>query len=111
MTDPSARLDDPDEHFPYKREHIDALIQENPPAGPAGPDDDSTRLRDYISPAIAEASDLFVQAQAAHLIDQSPESRAAYKAAAETLDEARARHRAYRRPGAGVTVVGIRGAE
>jgi hypothetical protein len=106
--DLSARLDDPAEHFPYKREHVDALIAENPPAGPNGDGDRSASLRDFISPAIAECSDLYIQAQAAWLRMPTSENSASLRAAAEDLEEARARHRANR---AGLNVVAIPGAE
>jgi hypothetical protein len=106
--DRSARLDDPDEHFPYKRDHVDLLIEENPAAGPGGPDDYSATLRDFISPGIAEGSDRYIQAQAAWLVDPSADTQSAYRAAAEDLAAARSRHRANRQ---GMNVVAIPGAE
>lgn len=107
MTHP--RLDDPDDHFPYKAEVVADLIEQDPPAGPRGPDDDSLTARDYISPAIADASEAYVAAQARHLDEQTEESRAAYNTAMETLVAARQRHRA-NRPDT-VTITGFKGAE
>lgn len=103
-----ARLDDPDEHYPYKHEEVSALIAENPPAGPNGPEDDRLRIRDMISQPIADASRDYIDAQAAYLADPSEETKAAYDVARDVLVEARRRHRADRE---GMAVIGFRGAE
>lgn len=104
-----ARLADPDEHFPYKHEAVLALLEENPPAGPEGPDDDRVRVSDMISEAIADGSRDYVEAQAAYLADPNEETRATYEVARDVLVEARKRHRANR--GDGMAVIGFRGAE
>jgi hypothetical protein len=103
------RLDDPDEHYPYKHAEVTALIEENPPAGPGGGTLVDVRIRDYISPAIADASRDYVDAQAAYVADPAEETKAAYEVARDVLIQARQRHRA-NRP-ATPTVVAIRGAE
>jgi hypothetical protein len=104
--DPQVRLADPGEHFPYKHEHVLALIDENPPMGPDGPDDDRLRVEDFISREIADATNAYVEAQAAYLADAGDGTRAAYSAAKEALVAARRAHRV-NRP-AGPVVVGIR---
>lgn len=109
MTDPRARLDDPGEHYPYKHGEVMALIEENPPAGPGGPDDDRVRVRDLISPAIADASAEYIDAQAGYVRDPNEETKAAYEVARDVLVDARRRHRE-NRPAA-PTVTAIRGAE
>lgn len=103
-----ARRDDPDEHYPYKHEAVSALIAENPPAGPNGPDDDRVRVRDMISQPIADASRDYIDAQEAYLADPGEDAKAAYAAARDVLVEARRRHRAERE---GMAVIGYRGAE
>lgn len=105
-----ARLDDPGEHFPYKHEAVSALIAENPPAGPQGPDDDRVVVRDMISQPIADASRNYIEAQAAYLASPGDGTEIAYKAAAEDLVAARQAHRA-NRPADGMAVIGFRGAE
>lgn len=100
------RLRDPDEHYPYKHEHVRELIAENPPAGPDGPDDDRVRVEDYISPEIADATRDYIDAQAAYLEDPGDATRAEYEQAKQGLQAARQAHRANRT--AGPTVVGIR---
>lgn len=104
-----ARLEDPDEHYPYKHDEVSALIEENPPAGPEGPDDDRVRVRDLISQPIADASRDYIAAQAAYLESPDEETKADYDAAAQTLVQARQAHRANR--GEGMAVIGFRGAE
>ena len=106
MTKARDRLNDPDEHFPYKHEHVCALIEENGPAGPDGPDDDRLRVQDYISQDIADATKAYVEAQAAWLSDPGDATQELHQQAARDLVEARRAHRA-NRP-AGPVVVGIR---
>jgi len=101
----AARLTDPGEHFPYKYEVASALIAENPPMGPNGPDDDAVRAEDFMSQPIADATDDYIGAQAAYLADPGDGTAAAYETAKQTLQAARAAHRVNR---GGVTVVGIR---
>jgi len=103
-----GRLADPGEHYPYRHVDVSALIEENPPAGPNGPDDDRVRVRDLTSPAIADASRDYIDAQAGYLRDPGEETRAAYEVARDVLVEARRRHRAER---ASAAVIGFRGAE
>jgi hypothetical protein len=103
MTD---RLNDPADHFPYKAAEAKALLDENPPLGPDGPDDDRVRAEDYLSADIVEASAAYVEAQAAYLSDPGDGTKAAYQGARDKLQAARAAHRA-NRP-AGPVVIGIR---
>jgi hypothetical protein len=104
-----ARLADPAEHYPYRHGEVSALIEANPPAGPAGPDDDRVRVRDLISPAIADASRDYIDSQAAYLEAPGEDTKAAYEVARDVLVAARQRHRAARP--AGPTVTAVRGAE
>lgn len=99
-------LDDPDGHFPYKADEARALVEENPPAGPDGPDDDRVRVEDFLSAGIVAATDAYVQAQADHLRDPGEGTQELLDQAAQDLVAARQAHRA-NRP-AGPTVVGIR---
>ncbi len=94
-----ARLADPDEHFPYKRDVVDAILAEDPPMGPGSPDglegtDDRSRsVSDYMTPDIAAASEAYVEAQAAYVADHSEANRSAYEAARDRLLAARLDHR------------------
>lgn len=88
-----ARLDDPDEHFPYKAEHARALIEENPPAGPDGPDDDSLRVTDVLPLDIAEATEKYVAAQQAYLRKPTAKALAALDKSRDLLTVARKHHR------------------
>lgn len=101
----AGRLNDPDEHFGYQHEQVSALVADNPPMGPDGPDDDSVRAEDYISQDIADATRVYIDAQAAYLGDPGDATRAAYDVARDKLQVARAAHRANR---GSATVVGIR---
>jgi hypothetical protein len=101
----AARLADPLEHFPYKHDDVTSLVAENPPMGPTGPDDDRVRAEDFISQDIADATGVYIEAQAAYLGDPGDATREAYKAAADVLVAARQAHRANRD---GLTVVGVR---
>lgn len=101
-----GRLADPDEHFPYKHADVTALVEENPPAGPDGPDDDRVRVEDFLSQEIADATKRYIDAQQAYLTDPGDGTRADYDAAKDALQKARAQHRA-QRP-IGPVVVGIR---
>lgn len=98
----AARLTDPDEHFPYKLEDVLDLIQEDPPMGggvPGGIDgteDRSFEVADYITAAIAEASEAYIQAQADFLDNPGDETRSAYEAARDRLNAARLDHRTNR---------------
>lgn len=100
-----GRLADEGEHFPYKHAEVTALIGENPPMGPDGPDDDRVRAEDFTSQGIADATRDYIDAQAAYLTNPGDATGGAYMGAAAVLVEARQAHRANR---GGVTVVGIR---
>jgi hypothetical protein len=91
-----ARLNDPDEHFPYKQDVARALLDEDPPAGPNGPDDASRHVSDYISGDIIDATAAYVAAQQAYLEDRSLANRDAYHAARDELVAARLDHRVNR---------------
>jgi hypothetical protein len=101
-----GRLNDPGEHFPYKHDDVTALVEENPPMGPDGPDDDRLRAEDFTSAEIADATRDYVQAQEAYLRDPGDGTAGDYRAAAEALVAARQAHRANRTQGP--TIVGIR---
>lgn len=104
-----ARVADPDGHYPYKLDHVLNLIDQNAPAGPEGPDDDRANLRDFISPAIAQASAAYIEAQARHIGDpNNVEFKSIYETQKAELVEARRRHRANR---VSSTVTAVRGAE
>ena len=104
----TARLADPDEHFPYKHKTVVALLDKQPHMGPGVPDgvdgeaDPSRGIDDYMSRGIADASRDYIDAQATYLADPSEENRAAYDAARDRLVAARLDHRANR--GEGFTV-------
>lgn len=104
----NARLNDPEEHFPYKRQAIDDLLNQAPAMGPGSPNgdtgesDNSRTVADYISADIATASKEYIDAQAAFLSDPSESNRAEYEAARDRLQAARLDHRAKR--GDGFTV-------
>lgn len=103
------RINDPNGHHPYKITAVLDLIEENPAAGPSGPDDDRATIRDFTSPAIARASAAYVEAQAQYATDPAnAELKSIYQTARDTLTEARRRHRANR---TSATVVAVRGAE
>lgn len=95
-----ARLTDPAEHFPYKRDVVDALLAdpEQPmgpgvPGGADGADDASRTIDDYMSPGIAAATDNYIAAQGAYLKQPSGETLAAYNTARDQLQAARLDHR------------------
>jgi hypothetical protein len=100
-----ARLADPGEHFPYKRDVVTALLADNPPMGPGMPgrvDGAADRTReaaDYMSEGIAAASDVYIAAQAAYLADPCDDNKAAYDTARDRLQAARLDHRASRGEG------------
>lgn len=98
-------LHDPAGHFPYKADVARALVDENPPAGPDGPDDDRARVEDFLSHDIVDATDAYVTAQADWLRDQGEATYEVMRQAADDLVAARQAHRANR---AAMTVVGIR---
>lgn len=100
-----GRLADPGEHFPYKHAEVSALVADNPPAGPDGPDDDRVRVEDYMTQEIADATRDYVDAQAAYLAEPGDATLPAYDTAREDLVAARQAHRANR---VAPTVVGIR---
>lgn len=103
------RINDPNGHYPYKITAVLDLIEQNPPAGPSGPDDDRARLRDFTSPAIARTSAAYVDAQARYVQDPAnAEFKSIYQTARDELIAARQRHRANRST---MTVVAVRGAE
>lgn len=103
-----ARLADPEEHFPYKRQAVDDLLNRATPMGPGSPNGDpgdndrSRTVADYITADIANATGEYVKAQAAYLEDPSDDNRAEYDAARDRLQAARLDHRANR--GEGFTV-------
>ena len=99
-----GRLNDPGEHFPYKREAVAAVLEENPPAGPRGEDDDSLRASDFMTTRIADASAAYVEAQAAYLKDPGDGTLANYREAADDLVAARRAQR--RKRGGGMAISG-----
>lgn len=101
-----GRLADDGEHFPYKHDDVTALVAENSPMGPEGPDDDRLRAEDYMSQEIADASAAYVQAQRVYLENPGDGTKAEYEAAKLSLADARKAHRANR--GNQLNVVGIR---
>lgn len=101
----TARLNDPNEHFPYKKADALAVLRDNAPAGPEGPDDDRATARDFISEDIIEATDAYITAQAEWLKDPSETTRANYVSRAALLVEARKAHRSNRPNGSTVTAV------
>jgi hypothetical protein len=98
----AARLRDPGEHFPYKRDAVEALLAEDPPMGPGitggheGVDDRSREVADYTSPGIAAATDDYITAQEAYLRSPSDDTKSEYDAARDRLQAARLDHRANR---------------
>lgn len=109
MTNARDRINDPDGHYPYKITAVLDLIEQNPPAGPSGPDDARAEVRDFTSVAIAEASAAYVNAQARYVENPAdPEFKSIYQTARDTLIAARQRHRANR---TSMTVVAVKGAE
>lgn len=88
-----ARLNDPDEHFPYKLDHVRSLVEGNGPMGPDGPSDDRVTAEDFMSDRIALASNDMVEAQAAVLREPNARTRSAYDAAVDDLVAARRSHR------------------
>jgi hypothetical protein len=100
----ASRLADPLEHFPYKHDDVCALVDENPPMGPEGADDDRFRAEDYTSRAIADATRDYIAAQAAYLEDPGDAAKAEYERTRDVLQAARLDHRSNRR---GVTVGGV----
>lgn len=104
-----TRLNNVDEHYPYKGDAARALLDENPPAGPAGANDARLTASDFISHPIIDASEAYVEAQAAHVANPGDvDAQAAYAAAAEELIAARQRHRANR---TSMAIIGFKGAE
>lgn len=99
-------LADPAGHFPYKQAAALALVEENPPAGPDGPDDDRVRVEDFLTTDLIEATDAYVSAQEDYYRDPGEGTLDLMNQAAADLVAARQKHRA-NRP-AGPTVVGIR---
>lgn len=100
-----ARLNDPDEHFPYKHDTVTGLLAADPAMGPGvpdridGADDNSRTFADYMSQGIADASRDYIDAQAAYLQDPSEDTRVGYEAARDRLVAARLDHRAARDEG------------
>lgn len=104
---PLAHLvEDEASHFPYKLDTALAVVAEDAPAGPGGPDDDRARTGDFLDEAIARASRDYIEAQAAHFTTGDADTFDAMQAAAERLVEARRVHRVGR--GDGPTVTAIR---
>jgi hypothetical protein len=100
----AGRLADPGEHFPYKHDQVTALLEENPPAGPKGKDDDSLRVSDFMSVRIADATKAYVRAQEAYLRDPGDATLADYQEATDDLVAARRAHR--RRRGGEMAISG-----
>lgn len=104
----NARLNDPEEHFPYKRQAVDDLLNQAKPMGPGSPNgddgqnDNSRTVADYISADIANATQEYIDAQAAFLEDPNEDTKGEYDAARDRLQAARLDHRANR--GEGFTV-------
>jgi hypothetical protein len=88
-----ARLADPDDHFPYRHATVRALLDADVPLGPAGPDDRRVTAADVTSPRIADASQAYVEAQAAYLAAPDRGTRSALDAAGDDLIAARRSHR------------------
>jgi hypothetical protein len=95
-----ARLNDPDEHFPYKHDVVtellgdpDAPMGPGVPEGAEGADDDSRTVADYMSQGIADASAAYIDAQAAWLENPTDENAGDYRAARDELVAARLDHR------------------
>lgn len=100
-----GRLNDPGEHFPYKHAEVSALIAENPAYGPEGPDDDRVRVEDFITQDIADATQLYIDAQADYLEHPGDGTKAEYVSAKDRLVAARQAHRSNR---TAPVIVGIR---
>jgi hypothetical protein len=96
---------DPAGHFPYKADAAHALVDENPPMGPDGDDDDRVRAEDFLTAELVDATDAYVQAQADYYRDPGEGTLDLMNQAANDLVAARQTHRANR---AGLNVVGIR---
>jgi hypothetical protein len=102
-----ARLNDPGEHFPYKRKVVDALVAKDAPLGPEGPKDASVSAQDFMTPRIAEATDAYIAAQAAYLADSSSANRERYDMARDDLVAARQSHRRTRVDAQGNPVLNV----
>lgn len=89
----TARLADPDEHFPYRHAAVTDLVAENPPMGMTGPDDVSFLAEDYMTQEIADASGSYIAAQAAYLENPGDATRADYEETKLALIAARQAHR------------------
>lgn len=106
----SARKDPPevaDEagHFPYKADEARALVEDNPPMGPDGDDDDRVRAEDFLTAELVDATDAYIAAQADYYRDPGEATLELMNQAANDLAAARQAHRANR---AGLNVVGVR---
>jgi hypothetical protein len=88
----AGRLNDPDEHYPYKLDHVRQMLDDNPAMGPDDEGDD-VRMEDFMSRRIAEATDDYIAAQAAYLKSETAQNRAAYDSARDDLVAARRAHR------------------
>lgn len=88
MTNPIL---DPDGHFPYKAEAARTAL-----ATPPDPDSNNHPETWYTSEPIIDASEVYVQAQAAYLAEPTDGTRAAMDTAAQALVAARQEHRAGR---------------
>jgi hypothetical protein len=102
-----AQLDSPDSHFPYKRAVVDELVATDPAMGPDGASDSSVTAQDFMSARISEATEAYVDAQAAYLTDASVTNRELYESATEDLIAARRAHRRYRVDESGRPVMNI----
>lgn len=110
-----ARLNDPAEHFPYKHDEVQALLDGGGAMGPGVPDrvdgetDQSRTVDDYMSQGIADATRDYVEAQEAYLKDTSDDNRAALDAARDRLQAARLDHRENRDNGFTIGAAARRG--
>jgi hypothetical protein len=95
-----ARLADPGEHFPYKREAARAAIEDDTapakvwvwdPRNGLVPRDRPTA--DFLPEAVADATEAYVTAQAAYLADPGAGTKTGYEAARDALVAARQVHR------------------
>jgi hypothetical protein len=107
-----ARLADPGEHYPYKRADVQQLIDDDPPMGPGTPgeldgtEDRRVTVADLMTPEIADASQAYIDAQAAYLESPGDGTKQGYDVARDRLLAARLDHRTNR--GGGFTVTAAR---
>lgn len=103
-----ARLADPDEHFPYKTGDARTALADTS-MGPDGDAQHDVTGADFLSRRIIDASEAYIDAQAAYLADPAPANRGALDAATDDLVAARRSHRRNRVDSTGKPVAGIVG--